>query len=198
MVDSLEDRFASLARVAKDLNAVSDEVTDRLRGVEERLRALGLGVEAELPTPMPRIDDISVDELDLTEDEEVPRTWTGNISHLGYKKIAGSWRLVARTYHCRWLLSQWDDPEHENAPPEDKFFLSERPLLDCSRDIRLAAAGQVDLLLAAIESAAQERITRLHRPPADPAKQEQPEPIAVTRPGGPRRARRTPSDKSAR
>jgi hypothetical protein len=38
-----------------------------------------------------------------------------------------------------------------------------RPLLDCSRDIRLAAAGQIDDLLAAIESAAQERITRLQQ-----------------------------------
>ena len=37
-------------------------------------------------------------------------------------------------------------------------FDSVRPLLDCSRDIRVAAAGQIDDLLAAIEGVAQERL----------------------------------------
>ena len=52
MLKSLDDRFASLARVAKDLNAVSDRLSDYFRNVEERLKALGLGVEIQLDAPL--------------------------------------------------------------------------------------------------------------------------------------------------
>lgn len=175
MTKSLDDRFAALARVAKDLNSISDQVSDRFRHVEERLRSLGLGVEVELDAPLPELDNLECTEvkgrtqiLDSQGAVESPKdhvnlVWTGDRFHLAFTKLSGTWRLVVRTYECQWVLSEWDHPDNQNEPPIESIGRSVRPLLDCPRDIRLAAAGQIDELLAAIERAAQERISRLQQ-----------------------------------
>src|SRR5690554_1551789 len=103
MSDSLDDRFNSLARVAKELNTISDQVTDRLRAVEERLKAVGLGVEAELPERLSTIENVTDDEeilhdITLIEDAEEQgvhitedvQGWSGVEARLGYRKLAGS------------------------------------------------------------------------------------------------------------
>ena len=185
MSDSLDDRFNSLARVAKELNTISDEVTDRLRAVEERLKAVGLGVEAELPERLSAIENVTDDEeilhdITLIEDAEEQgvhitedvQGWSGVEARLGYRKLTGSWRLVVRSYECLWVLPPGDHPENGTFNPVRRTLSSERPLLDCSRDIRLAAATQIEKLLAALEQAAQKRIARLQqatRPAPAPA-----------------------------
>lgn len=214
MSRSLDDHFASLARVAKDLNSISDQVTDRLRAIEERLRTLGLGVEVELRSPpLSFEDDGEGDVSDTTTvmalesvlglqpggvDQRQFRERSATETVLGYAKLAGTWRLVVRTYYCVWARLREDLSECSETPLI-RSLQSERPLLDASRDLRLAAAEQVDELLVRIQEAAQDRIDRLQRSVAnDPTDPE-------AKPAGPSsivaraaKQRRIPRTRSAR
>lgn len=174
MLKSLDDRFSSLARVAKELNTVSDQVSDSIRAVEDRLRALGLGVAVQLDSPMLSEDlgerqlHDTQEFLEIQESSGLPASTTesdvlvqsARKAYLAHAKLAGAWRLVVREYRCEWFRLRNDA---DDATPYTRDLVSERPLLDSSRDIRLAAAGQIDDLLVAIEHAAQERIARLQQ-----------------------------------
>lgn len=158
---SLDERFESLAHVARDLNAASDEISSQLRHVEERLKLLGLGVQVELEYPL-HIDNFVGKEPETDPGDDEPlRSWTGDLHRLAYKKIAGTWRLVVRKYQCRWLLGPWEHPEDCEEGPDESTFADERALLDCSREIRLAAAPQLDRLLAAIHDEAAAQVGRV-------------------------------------
>jgi len=215
MPNELGDRFAALARVAKDLNSISDRVSERLREVEERLRTLGLGVEVELRSHCLSSNDHGeadvTDTQDLMEIESLlglPLQHPGEVrvrsvtqSILAYAKLAGTWRLVVRTYGCKWARRREDTVDFSESPPLFREIQSEQPLLDASRDVRLAAVEQLDALLEEIQKAAEDRIARVHRSMAseeDPELRPASKEGVTGRAGGARTQRRLPAARPAR
>jgi hypothetical protein len=160
MLDDVEKRLSSLSKVAEELNAASDAVTAALRSLEERLAKLKLGVEVLLEVPL----DVPVEITSSGDADGETTNYFGNQYFLGYGKIAGSWRLLVQRFNC-----VWPGVENENYIDAGGDFADERepeerkPLLDSSRDIRLAAAARLEFLLAEIEEAARGRIESLKR-----------------------------------
>jgi hypothetical protein len=160
MLDDVEKRLSSLSKVAEELNAASDSVTAALRSLEERLVKLKLGVEVLVEHP----PDVPVEITSFGDADGETTNYFGNQYFLGYGKIAGSWRLLVQRFACAWpgrenedCVEVGDDFTDMREPQERK------PLLDSSRDVRLAATAQLELLLAEIEEAARERIESLKK-----------------------------------
>lgn len=154
MLKNLEERVSALTQVAQELNSLSDKFSQRLRSIEERLNALNLGVYVVLNEPLrTQISDHDPD----NPDQEAAG---GEVFLLGYEKVAGTWRIVVQQVYCFWPMraerAVWGEDDTES-----RKFGAATPLLDCSRDLRLEAAGQIGQLLDEIERAARERVVSL-------------------------------------
>lgn len=121
-----------LKNIAAQLNKATDEINLTLQQTEEELRKLNLGVEA------------------MTEDwiyaSNVQRDEASNSAvliktHLGFQKLDGHWRIVARNY----LASPDLDA---TAAESERYDLQEIiPICNAARPIRATAVGNLNLLL---------------------------------------------------
>jgi hypothetical protein len=155
MLEDAHERLLALSKVANELNRVSDEFSQRLRDIEARIESLNLGVTVYLDEPL--------DEITITGSlgEAGEDGVSGDQYFLGYGRFGGRWRILVQTYH-----SVWPDTEEDDATPGGDFeecreYVDEKPLLDSSRDIRLAAVAQIGRLLEQIEREAKSRIETL-------------------------------------
>lgn len=130
--------LADLTNVSKKLNAKSNEVNQTLQDLEKKLVAMHLGITAWMPQSIP-----------LTCTEEVQ----GDV-RFSYDTLLGFGRhgnremlLVKKLRYCerRDVDGGWGDCEfeHESAPV---------PLLQASRQIRIAALGQIEQLIVVLKA----------------------------------------------
>jgi len=144
--ESVRPYLDSLAALAGPLNQTADEATKELREVEAELLVTGIGLEVELEDTL----------------EHGPSTVrfangspsTTEVSHLAFaRQRGGEWRILVRTYEESRSVE--DTAKHS---PEHRVLIRETPVLEASRELRIAAAEQVENLLRCIENAAKRRI----------------------------------------
>ncbi len=130
-----------LRPLAKRLSAASNDLNQALLTIQDKLNALGLGVEQWVPIPVTRS---WVKEGEDVHDQE----WRE--SQLGYSKVGDGWVLMTRLAHF-----QGRDPEGN----EFVYTYSEaRPLLRADRDSRLQAVKEIPNLVRLLKDRADEVI----------------------------------------
>ena len=126
-----------LRPLAKQLSAASDDLNQALLTIQDKLNALGLGVEEWVSIPATRF---WVKEAEDVLDQE----WRE--SQLGYSKVGDGWVLMTRFTHF-----QGRDPEGN----ELVYTYSEaRPLLRADRDSRLQAVKEIPSLVRLLKDRA--------------------------------------------
>jgi hypothetical protein len=167
MLDEVEGRFSALTKAAADLNAASDALTAWLREVEDRLAALRLGVGVILDKPLFDAPDDTEEEPESMEELDQDGEgflYHGTAHYLGYGKVGTRWRFIVRSFESAWVWCPgtvfvgdsevgWDDRKN----------VREKPLLDSSRELRLAAAKQIGELLDVITARAREHVDSLNQ-----------------------------------
>src|SRR5262249_14862331 len=139
--------------VSAGLNQASDAFTEELKVVEAKLAKLNLGVEVEYTAQALHEGELQ-EELNQRADE-VERRYQ-HISYLAYGKTTVGetrWALLVRNYRKVFL------------PNEDWEFIldSSQPLLNASRDVRLAAAEHLEGLLDEIKMKATAKLEALRK-----------------------------------
>ncbi len=130
-----------LRPLAKRLSAASNDLNQALLTIQDKLNALGLGVEEWVPIPATR---------SWVKEAEDVRGQEWRESQLGYSKVGDGWVLMTRLAHF-----QGRDPEGN----EFVYTYSEvRPLLRADRDSRLQAAKEVPSLVRVLKNRAGEVI----------------------------------------
>src|SRR5207249_2278419 len=114
------------------------------------LNNLNLGTEVTLSDPLSHGDL----QEDIDERTQEPLGSYRTNTYLGYGRYAEDWMLLARTFL---------DYENEGGRVTRSVFQYEKPLLRASRDLRIAAAEQIERLLGAIASEANKKVTSLNK-----------------------------------
>ncbi len=126
-----------LRPLAKRLSKASDDLNQALLTIQDKLNALGLGVEEWVPIPVTRS---WVKEAEDVRDQE----WRE--SQLGFSKVGDGWVLMTRLAHF-----QGRDPEgHELV----YTYTEARPLLRADRDSRLQAVKEIPNLVRLLKDRA--------------------------------------------
>jgi len=152
--DVVRPKLAKLGKLAKDLNEASDNFTAELLKIEEDLSQMNIGIEVEVRHPFDVGDTVNAG---YDEKDQRPRA---TYRYLGYRKLdRGSWRIVVNEY-TMYNPGGPDDFEPFEGGPE-RVLESNKPLVDCTREIRLAAAHHVEMLLNRIADDVAETISTL-------------------------------------
>jgi hypothetical protein len=98
-------------------------------------------------------------EEQYSEDGELFMGTRQRFHRLAYGRWAGEWRIVVRSFS--YVSPAKAHPSDED---DDREVLEEvKPLVDASRELRLAAAGEILTLLEAIRKAAQGKVESLRK-----------------------------------
>lgn len=129
--------LADLSKLSKKLNAQSDEVNKILQDLEKKLVAMNLGISAWMPQSIT---------LDSSQEIEGKLRFSYD-SILGFGRYGNrDMLLVKKLRYCerRDENGEWGDceVEQESTPV---------PLLQASREIRIAALGQIEKLIGVLE-----------------------------------------------
>lgn len=128
----------SLRSHADRLNSLSDKANSVLADIEKRLVELNIGLEVWGP-----VLDREPTDVPLKPDEHMAEV----VQLLGFAKIEGRWRLAVKSVQYVHGLFQGDD----NAPYANPSAGSWKPLLDCPRDLRIAALRTLPEFLATVD-----------------------------------------------
>ncbi len=151
VMEKVRPRLKTLSQLAPQLNKATDLYMDELKEIEEELNKLNLGTEIELDkwvqTGNPKSE--------YTDDGEPTgvffSAWT-----LGYGKHRRSdWCLLIREYQVP------QTPPGTRPIPTEIIEEDATPLLEASRDLRIAAADKIPELLKKIEEAVKGKIETL-------------------------------------
>jgi hypothetical protein len=151
VMEHARPRLKALAKLAPQLNEATDRYMAELKAIEAELRQMNLGVEVELEDSLKETDWEEGAENDQGDMEpDFFQVW-----HLGYgKDRTGDWCLLVRHYKV---------VQGEYANTQLRTLLNTTPLLNASRDLRLAAAEQIPTLLGGIEKAVKEKLGTLEK-----------------------------------
>ena len=150
--ESARPHLKALSKLAADLNQASDRYTEELKAIEAELNSLNLGLELTLSGPISE-SDLQVNEW---EDYGELRSLTFyDCWYLAYGKHRGDWHLLVRKYRVT------TDDSGKNTISEKA--IETLLLLQASRDLRMASAGRILDLLAALQEEAKEKIAALKK-----------------------------------
>ena len=152
VLESARPRIKSLPKLATDLNEASDRFTDELRAIEGELERFNLGIEVFLKDPLKETH-----YQEAEDDRGGVHTYYFRW-HLGYGKYHGKWCLLIREFK---VVKEYD--LHLGGETWVKKIWDETPLLQTSRESRIAAAENILDLLAVIEKAVEEKIAALKK-----------------------------------
>ncbi len=127
-------KLSDLAPLAQKVNKQSDQINRTISSIHEKLAKLNLGIEVWL-------DDNLRNALECSawSDEASMRVRT--ISYLGYDRFDGKWQLVVKEVNEEYTVDELGEEQVEVVNPEYT------PLLQASRNLRLAALPKIPLLL---------------------------------------------------
>lgn len=149
-IKNAQPLLEELADIAEDLNSASDVYTDRLRSIEEKLQTFNLGLTVQLDTPFLTSGWHSRGEGQEGMDSEYYEAY-----RLSFGKY-GRWCFLVSTYHVV------KDPQEPKGTPR-WVLQGEKPLLECSRDIRMAAAEHIEPLLKEVKRQAKAKYKALKK-----------------------------------
>ncbi|HXQ22300.1 MAG TPA: hypothetical protein VN812_11550 [Candidatus Acidoferrales bacterium] len=145
----LRSRLSELQPIAAELNKASDAFTVELKTLEADLSTLNIGIEVELPEPF--YVEHAQHEYDQ-HSEEISRSFVPEY-RLVYGKIVNHWRIAVR---CLERESVWNG--------KDRYVQTwDRPLVDASRELRIAAVEHIGTLIDAIAVAAKEKLATVKK-----------------------------------
>ena len=131
--------FDDLFPLARRLNTASDDLNAALKGIEDRLNQLGLGIARFVPLPNTR-------EVIHDRDDREPEEFVEY--QVGYDRLGESWALMTRRAHFA-----------DSNDPDDTIdcwqFDDEKPLLRSSRELRIEAVAAIPGLLKELKSGAE-------------------------------------------
>lgn len=148
VLHSARRQLDELAPLARELNTGSDAYTQELKTLEADLVKLGLGVDVTLFS-RPLLEGPT---RDGDEEGQAPDRV---VSYLAYGRYRSGWRILVRTFR------EWKDAESGDEGVQ--ALQTEEPLVDASRELRVASADLVDGLLRALTSEAKERVESLNK-----------------------------------
>ena len=152
VMEKVRSHLESLSKLAPQLNKATDLYMDELKEIEEQLNSLNLGTEVELEGFVQEAIYKSLFKNGELTKVDYP-AWS-----LGYgKSNRGNWCLFIREYTIT------TDTSSSDPHPSDVVGEGITPLLEASRDLRLAAAEQIPDLLIAIEEAVKAKIEKLRK-----------------------------------
>ncbi len=137
-----------LSTMSSKLNRASDAYTHELGLIEVELIKLNVGLEVELNKSLL---DGELEE-DVDEDGIVKARYRVN-RYLAYARHHNNWRLVVR------LRREY---ENEDGEITRSVLVEQHPLVETSREVRIAAAGQILPLLQAITRDAKTKLSALN------------------------------------
>lgn len=152
VLEAARERLKKLGPLATRLNRASDRYTEELKTIEAELNALNLGLcVTEDNEPLL----VSTAREETNDQGQV--TGVYQIAHyLAYERHNNDWKLVVHR-EKEWMQGEnCDDVSHWTR--EDTT-----PLLECSREIRLASADHILTLLAHLHVKAEEKIASLQK-----------------------------------
>lgn len=133
---SLEEAFGRLVEAAERLNSKTDAVNDLIARTDERLRAVGLGIEVWLPGMLAFVGDSS----------------GGSGYKLGFAKVKGEWQLAVQEAAESHKLFEGQ----EDQPYVDERNLGEPvPLIQASRMVRVEACTKLPELVTRLADRAE-------------------------------------------
>jgi len=144
VLESARRHLNELLPLAQELNAASTRFTEELRIIEAELVKLNLGVEVTLPKPL-----VVGDGQEREHDDGEPAGTYREVTYLCFGRHGRRWAIVARCFRLEEGV--------------DSVLVSETPLLEASREERIAAAEQIEDLLKLIASTAKEKIVSLNK-----------------------------------
>jgi hypothetical protein len=150
VLEEARRHLATLGPLAEKLNAASDAFTEELNTIERELGKLNLGLSVTLNKPLVCGD--LKDEVDW-DTRETSGSYREN-SYLAYGRGGKDWLLLVRTFR---------EYEDANGNETRSVLVSETPLLGVSRNLRMAAADQIETLLKVIAKEANARIDSLKK-----------------------------------
>lgn len=148
VMKKVHPRLDSLSKLAPQLNKATDLYMDELKEIEARLDKLNLGIEVESK---------AIQEGNRFTEDDQDGEPTGVSFHyvwiLGYGR---SGHFVSRSEWCLFVRKYM-------VYSDDRGWCEEEtvPLLGASRDLRIAAAGQIPALLEDIEKEVKKKIENL-------------------------------------
>jgi len=148
VMEKSRSHLEALARLAPELNHATDSYTNELREIEAELKKLNLGIKVELQE--------TIRDGNCFEENDKAGEPTGIFYHscwlLGYDKVYDHWQLFVRQYCV-----------HSNDERYDWTEESTFPLVSASRDLRIAAADFIPLLLERIGEVVKAKIAALKK-----------------------------------
>ena len=137
--------ISELAPIAKQLNQRSNQLNSTLARINQKLSRMNLGVEVWLDKPLSADPWVKDDNKVLCRDA----------GYLGYSRLGDKWELTVRV---AMEENQSDNPRQEHIEKVGSPRYSS--LLECSRNVRLAALEQLPELLDALKAEG-ERLLKL-------------------------------------
>lgn len=159
--DALRTKFdmadlSDLEPLAKRLNAASDELNQALQTIQDKLNALGVGVEVWLDKP---INESAWREI-RDRDGEPTHAREYDTAELGYGRLGEGWALLVRRRRFVEEPNQFgvlEQTPYDDGPGETK------PLLRAARAVRIKAVSLIPDLIAMLQREAQEAIESVER-----------------------------------
>lgn len=132
--------FSSLENISKTINKHSDELTEALTAINDKLNSLNLGIPV---TNGPTLE-ILVDDKSFMSDRVDTRRL------LGYGKLDGKWGLTVDIRSCRKKKGPLS-VEEEQVLADPGFSV---PLLSSPRYLRILAVGKMEEFVGHLEKKA--------------------------------------------
>lgn len=132
--------ISDLTPIAKQINDKSNAINKTISTINEKLARLNFGIEAWLDKPWSALSS-------STRDQGKARI--RDVSYLGYDRLGDKWQLAIKHVEEEITLDEDGDECIEQLNPEYV------PLLQASRDLRLAALKKLPELLDDLKSRGQ-------------------------------------------
>lgn len=149
--NEVQPQLAELAAVAGELNAVTDGYTNELRQLEAELSKINLGLEVRLQKSFWS----DADSFEVESIGHGPREIDS--AYLAYGRHGQQWRILVNIVR---VTEEMDEGNVVERNIDDHGY---RPLLDCTRELRLAAADHLPLLLTTIADTARSKVASLKK-----------------------------------
>ena len=148
VMEKARSRLDNLSKLAPQLNKATDLYMDELNEIEEELQKLNLGIE---------IEDKVIQEGNRFTEVDANQELTGIFFYSAWR--LGYGRKSSRSMGREWCLFVREYTVYS----DDRGWCEEQPvpLLNASRDLRIAAADKIPALLEKIEEEVKRKIETL-------------------------------------
>ena len=153
--EAARPHFKALAKLSAELNKASDRYTEELKSIEAELQKSKLGLECFLRQNFEESEwQIRDTDIENRDGEIITEHYFTEL-RLGFGRCRHEWRLLVREYE---IIGNPQERETWSWVQVDQ-----RPLLDEARDVRIAVAEHIPILLATLEKEAQKKLDTLKK-----------------------------------